>query len=293
MAHKNKSNVSPYKNRGNQKPPASVVNSPQTHTLKGLHRKPLHIFSLEEANERLFDIFRNHRFEVSHEERLKLAHFYNLLMHTQEQQNFTRLLSLKDVAIRHFIDSLIVAGLTKLQFPLLDLGTGPGLPGIPLKIRHPNDSILLAEGVQKRVEFLKSVRSHLKLEKLDIVGRNINNEFYYPLKGVITRAVEDISNTLRNVSHALELGGRVYFMKGPGVDPEIGLAQKEWSTHYRLVDDIVYNLPETPHQRRLVIYEKISLLPSEIQDMEAFKKPDIFSESELKYLRNYMKDSGD
>lgn len=260
MAHKNKSNYSPYKARQAARPQEPAAeNSPRP--LMGKHKKPESIYSVNEANDRLADTFHNHHFQCSHEERMKLAHFYRLLMENQEKENFTRLLKLRDIAIKHFIDSLIVASLTDLKFPLLDVGTGPGFPGIPLKIHYPNKKIILAEGVQRRVEFLKHVRQEMNLHELDIVGRNINKHFVYPVNGVITRAVEDIRNTLGNVLSCLQLGGRVYFMKGPGVDPEIPMALKEYGRYYQLSKDISYSLPETPHQRRLVIFEKIQHAP--------------------------------
>lgn len=148
--------------------------------------------------------------------------------------------------------------LTELKYPLIDIGTGPGFPGIPLKIANPEPRILLAEGVQSRVNFLKKAREELELKNLDIIGKYIDESFLYPVQGVITRAVEDIQNTLRKVLPCLQVGGRVYLMKGPNVDPEIPTAHKVWHKHYSLVDDISYNLPNTQHQRRLVIYEKIA-----------------------------------
>ncbi|MDG0817392.1 16S rRNA (guanine(527)-N(7))-methyltransferase RsmG [Bdellovibrio svalbardensis] len=275
MAHKNQNNYSPYKARQEErkksleksgkkdgKAAPTAVSSNQ-----GRHKKPETIYEVHEANDRLYDIFRNHSFDmVSHEQRLKLAHFYRLLMLNQEKENFTRLLKLKDIAIKHFIDSIIILKYTKLQFPLIDVGTGPGFPGIPLKIMFPEEKILLGEGVQRRVEFLKHVRSEMNLKNLDIVGRNINKNFVYPVNGVITRAVEDIGNTLGNVISCLQLGGRVYFMKGPGVDPEIEMAKKNWSEYYKLVENIAYSLPETPHDRRLVIYEKIKHMELPTED---------------------------
>ena len=257
MAHKNKQNYSPYKARvekaghslKDQKP--SVPRSFKAET----------IYSVDQANDRLADIFRNHDFKCSHSERHKLAHFYHLLMQNQEHQNFTRLLKLKDIAIKHFIDSLIITELCNLQFPLMDLGTGPGLPGIPLKIRYPEQKILLAEGVQKRVEFLKTVRESMQLKNLDIIGRNINPYFVYPVRGVITRAVEDIPNTLRNVLSCLQCGGFVYFMKGPGVDPELKMVPDDLKEYYHLEKDIAYDLKHTSNHRRLVIYKKIKNAP--------------------------------
>lgn len=191
-----------------------------------------------------------------------MVNFYLLLMKQQEKENFTRLLKLKDIAIKHFIDCMIIPQLTKLTFPLIDVGTGPGFPGIPLRmIIDKEHKIILAEGVQKRVEFLKSVRNELALENLDILGKNINSEFMYPIQGVITRAVEDCRNTLGNVINCLQTGGKVFLMKGPNVDPEIDMALEAWGEYYKLEQVQAYNLPETPHQRRLVVFKKIKNLP--------------------------------
>jgi len=225
---------------------------------RGRHRPPEKIFSLEEANDRLYDLFRNHEFsDYPHAKRRQLAHFYTLLMEIQKKENFTRLTELREIGLKHFIDCLMVPRLTELRFPLMDVGTGPGFPGIPLKIEFPEQTIVLAEGVQRRVEFLKEVRDQMGLSHLPILGRNINQECFYPVQGVITRAVEDIRNTLGNVLHCLQTGGRVYFMKGPGVDPEIPMALEVWKDYYRLVEDHHYILPKTEQERRLLVFEKI------------------------------------
>lgn len=252
MAHKNKTNYSPYKARQAERSQAPARSK------MGKHRTPDKVYPLEEANDRLYDLFRNHGFaDYPHAKRRQLAHFYALLMEVQQKENFTRLTNLRDVGLKHFIDCLIVRQLTQLKFPLMDVGTGPGFPGIPLKIDFPEETIVLAEGVQRRVEFLKHVRETLNLQHLPILGRNINPECFYPVNGIITRAVEDLRNTLGNVLHCLQLGGRAYFMKGPGVDPEIPMALDAWGEYYQLVEDHKYVLPQTDQERRLVVFEKI------------------------------------
>jgi 16S rRNA (guanine527-N7)-methyltransferase len=270
MAHKNQSNWSPYKARQEKKNKSKspgAKSEGKTSGLRGKHRKPVETFDFHEADDRIYSVFRNHGFgDYPHAKRQELTRFYQLLMGNQNEQNFTRLLSLKDVAIRHFIDSLMVPKLTELQFPLLDVGTGPGFPGIPLKIHFPEEQIILAEGVQKRVDFLRRLRTELGLENLILIGRNVNQEFFYPVHGVITRAVEDARNTLGNVVNCLQTGGKVYLMKGPNCGPEIEMALETWGEYFALDDDIAYTLPQTPHERRLLVFRKLK--PHPLPDFE-------------------------
>ena len=245
MAHKNQRNMSPMRSHQGR-----------------MHKKPEAIFTANEANDRMLGLFKNHGIgHITHSERHKLAEFYVLLMQNQTKENFTRLLTLKDVAIRHFVDCLLVPKLYPLQFPLMDLGSGPGFPGIPLKVIFPKEKIILAEGVQRRVEFLKTARESLRLEALPIIGRNVNPYFAYPVRGVITRAVEDVGNTLSNVLTCLDVGGEVYFMKGPNVQPELDAIPESLKEFYRLKKDIAYDIPNTTHKRRLVIFEKFKAAP--------------------------------
>lgn len=258
MAHKNSRNFSPYKKH---------LQAKQQVRSRG-HIKPEKVYDLYEATDRLRDIFDNHDFPYDMKKLDQLARFYQLLMEGQKQQNFTRLVKFRDIAIKHFLDCLYITQLWQFQFPILDMGTGPGFPGIPLKIHFPEEEIFLAEGVQKRVEYLKQVREELNLKKLSIFGRNINDCFVYPVNTVITRAVEDIENTMKNCFHCLQTGGHLVFMKGPRVDQELENLDPKLSQYYKKVMDKAYQLPKTKEQRRLLIYEKIKASP--LKDMEYF-----------------------
>ena len=182
--------------------------------------------------------------------------FYQLLMTHQKTDNVTRLIRFRDIGIKHFIDSLMVPRLTTLSFPLLDKGTGPGFPGIPLKILFPKERMILAEGVRKRVDFLRAVREEMKLKNLDLVGRKIDEFFELPINGVITRAVESASQTIDSVKNSLQPGGKIFLMKGPNVDHEIVEVQQKYGDEFQLVEDHHYELPKTPHQRRLLVYQR-------------------------------------
>jgi 16S rRNA (guanine527-N7)-methyltransferase len=230
---------------------------------KGVHRKPEKVFSFNEADARLYDLFRHHEFEdFPHPLRHRLVEFYQLLMSHQKTDNVTRLIRFRDIGIKHFIDSLMVPRLTTLSFPLLDKGTGPGFPGIPLKICYPEERVILAEGVRKRVDFLKAVREEMNLKNLDIVGRKVDDQFELPVQGVITRAVETAAATLKSVGMCLQPGGKVFLMKGPNVDHEILEVKETFGKAYRLIEDHAYSLPKTPHQRRLLVYQRAEETPS-------------------------------
>lgn len=259
MAHKNTSNMSPMKPS-----PRSVIRTLRA-PAGSRHRRSRGTLPYPEARLSFKNLFAKHGFENLSDEQLNLfTKFYLLLMAEQNEQNFTRLLTVEDVAVKHFIDCLMVLKLVPdLQFPLMDMGTGPGFPGIPLKFMFPDQKIILAEGVQKRVQFLKETREQLQLKNLDIIGRNINPQFVYPVHGVITRAVEDVRNTLSNVVNSVQVGGKVYLMKGPNVDPEIEMANATWSKIYQLEKDHAYEIPHTTHQRRLLVYKKIAIYKKE------------------------------
>lgn len=183
--------------------------------------------------------------------------FYLRLKDRNREINITRIHRFDDTVVRHFIDCIIVGKYTKIPSPLLDIGSGGGFPGIPLKIVNPDVEIILGEGRKLRVEFLEEVRKCLRLPKLYIYGHQVHPSFTDPINGAITRAVEIIPKTLARVSGGLNKGGRVILMKGPNVDPEIEQAQKTFPKDYKLIEDHSFNLPGIGHKRRIIVYERL------------------------------------
>lgn len=216
-------------------------------------------YSFYEIDERIYDVFCNHGFkDFPHDKRQELSQFCALLLKAQKKLNLTRLLKIHEVALKHFIDCLIVDQLWELKFPMADLGTGPGFPGIPLKILYPDEKIILVESVRKRVNYLKDIRQQMKLKNLDILGRKFDEEYLYPCASFITRALQmPIEDILLNAKSSLQAGGEVVLMKGPAVDQDNLEDIARAAQGFRLKKVIPYTLPESNHQRRLVIYEKI------------------------------------
>ena len=208
----------------------------------------------EEDIGRLLDAF---GFHLEARELALLTRFHRFLLEKNRRLNLTRIHNLEDVVLKHYVDCFLVDRMVELPSPLLDLGTGGGFPGVPLKIIRPDLHVILAEGVGKRVRFLKDARDHLGLEGLDVIGRNIDREFFYPVQGVITRAVELVPNTLGRMRNSLQAGGLAIFMKGPNADEEIVRARKRYADEYELERDLPYTLPRSPHRRRLLVYRRV------------------------------------
>ncbi|MHC4871970.1 MAG: 16S rRNA (guanine(527)-N(7))-methyltransferase RsmG [Planctomycetota bacterium] len=183
--------------------------------------------------------------------------FYLRLKERNKEINITRIHKFDDTVVRHFVDCIIVGKYTKLPSPILDIGSGGGFPGVPLKIVNPDTEIILGEGRKLRVEFLEEVRKCLRLPKLYIYGHQIHPSFTDPINGAITRAVEVVPKTLARVRGGLQKGGRVILMKGPKVDPELEEAAKTFKDEYKLIEDHAFVLPGTDHKRRVVVYERL------------------------------------
>lgn len=183
--------------------------------------------------------------------------YHQLLRQFNPELNLTRVHNFTNMVLKLYVDSILPGQLMELPSPLMDLGTGPGMPGIPLKIAFPHLQIILAEGRQNRVAFLETACEQLGLKDLTIVSRGIAPDFEHCLSGIITRAVESIGLTLERIGGCLAPDGLAIFMKGPHCDAEIGEAVSRFSGSYRLEMDRAYKIPHTSHERRLVVFQRL------------------------------------
>lgn len=191
----------------------------------------------------------------------KLWGYHRLLRQHNPELNLTRIHNFTNMVLKLYADSILPGHLMKLPSPLLDLGSGPGMPGIPLKIANPHLQIALAESRQQRVAFLAKARDALALDGLDIIGGKITAAFETRMAGVITRALESIALTLDRISGCLAGDGVAIFMKGPHCDEEIAEARQRCGREYQLLKDHHYRIPGTSHLRRLVVFQRIGEPP--------------------------------
>ncbi len=189
----------------------------------------------------------------------QLWRYHNLLRLRNVGNELTRLIGFETIVVKHYVDCLIVGNLTRLPSPIVDIGTGPGFPGIPLKIRYPELKMILAEPRPKRVAFLREVIQELGLKDIEVFEhRVVSASFTTPVQSVITRAVETMDKTLLRTTASLVPGGQLIFMKGPNADEEIRDVQHRFGDKFELALDQRYTLPHTEHHRRLIIWNKLT-----------------------------------
>lgn len=225
-------------------------------------------YEKEEATpEYLARLFALHNFKVEEDALEKFWQYYCLLRDRNAELDLTRIMGIEATVLKHFIDSAIVARLVPLSGPLLDIGTGPGFPGVPIAICNPGLRVILAESRGKRVTFLTELVKTLSLDNTIIYSRSVREDSPFvprtdgvldelAVHDVITRALEVVSPTLQRVSEYVPAGGKVVFMKGPKCGQEVTDAQQEFKGVYKMIQDEKYDLPETNQARRLVVFEK-------------------------------------
>lgn len=187
--------------------------------------------------------------------------YHQLLREHNQELNLTRVHNFHNMVLKLYVDSVLPGHIIELPSPLIDIGSGAGMPGIPLKIAFPHLDIRLAETRQNRVEFLNTALRELKLGKISIVGHGISSSFDMPVNGVITRALEAIPQTLDRISGCLAKGGLAIFMKGPHCREEIESAVARHAGRFRLVKEHSYSIPDSPHERRLVVFQRVDSPP--------------------------------
>ena len=187
----------------------------------------------------------------------RLWSYHQLLRAANARLNLTRIHNFENMVLKHYVDSLLVLKFVELPSPLIDMGSGPGLPGIPLKIARPETEMILAEPRGNRAEFLAEVCARLGLEEIKVYPHKLGPDYPGQVQGVISRPSERLQRRSNAWPACLAPGGRMLFMKGPECDSEIADAGRLQARLFKLAADHAYAIPGTTHHRRLLVYERL------------------------------------
>ena len=181
--------------------------------------------------------------------------YHKLIRENNGDGDLTRLRAFETMVERHYADCTLINALIK-DWPkrMVDIGSGAGFPGIPLKIVNPQIQLTLCEPRPKRVDFLNMVIDKLKLENIDVFGHKVtSNSLDFPVDGVISRAFENMHKTILRIENSLKVGGKAIFMKGPAAKEEL---EEPLDPRYEVEIAEFYTIPNSTQERSLIVLKR-------------------------------------
>lgn len=195
----------------------------------------------------------------------QLEQFYdymNILTEWNKVMNLTAITEPNEIIIKHFVDSLTILDKIENKKVIIDVGTGAGFPGIPIKIACPEVKVVLLDSLNKRIKFLNEVIDKLKLENIEAVhgraedyGRDKNYREKYDV--AIARAVAPLNILLEYLMPFVKVKGICLCMKAVNTDEEIENSKrgvKLLGGDKISIDD--FSIPNADIARRIIKIEK-------------------------------------
>ena len=207
--------------------------------------------------------------ELSEKQMEQFLQYYEMLVEKNKVMNLTAITEFDEVVEKHFLDSVSLTKQMDLHQPLkvLDLGTGAGFPGIPLKIVFPELEITLMDSLNKRVLFLQDVISSLQLQNIEAIhGRAEeaarNKKYREGFDLCVSRAVANISTLSEYCLPFVKIGGSFISYKSSTIEDELEDGKKGIAILGGKVKDVYkFTLPDSELQRSFVIIEKEKKTP--------------------------------
>lgn len=204
---------------------------------------------MSDLQQQLTVLLRSTDIRLTDQQKQQLTGYVEMLHKWNKAYNLTSVRQPEQMLVRHIMDSIVVEPhLTGSRF--IDVGTGPGLPGVPLAIVRPESHFVLLDSLGKRVRFLKQVQHELGLTNIEPVQSRVEEYQGKPFDGVISRAFASLDDMLSWCHHLPASGtGRFFALKGSV--PEEELTRLPAGISLVSVEKLV--VPQLDEQRHLVI----------------------------------------
>ena len=192
----------------------------------------------------------------------KFAVYMELLREWNEKINLTAITDEEGILVKHFFDSCSISEFVDNNSKIIDVGTGAGFPGLPLKIVNDTLNLTLVDSLNKRINFLNEVKDKLGLKNVETVhGRaediGIDNKYREKYDFAVSRAVAELRILVEYLLPLVKVGGKVIAMKGPNIDEEVENAKKAVKLLGGEIERIEsFRLGNTDNERTVIIIKK-------------------------------------
>ena len=208
--------------------------------------------------------------ELGQEEVNRFIKYKDLLKEWNTKINITAITDDDEIDIKHFLDSLtpFVTDIFKGSKRVIDIGTGGGFPGLPLKIVNPDLDVTLLDSLNKRIIFLNEVIDSLELDRIKAIhGRaeelSIKETYREKYDICVSRAVASLDTLSEYCIPFVKLGGYFVSMKGPDYDEELKQSKNAIKIlGGKVLEKRIVKIPESDIEHSLIIIEKIRQTPT-------------------------------
>lgn len=194
--------------------------------------------------------------------------YMNLLIEWNEKINLTAITEPKEIIIKHFIDSLTINKYIEKNNKIVDVGTGAGFPGIPIKIYRPEVEVTLVDSLNKRINFLNEVISKLGLEKINTIHARVeefarNKKYREKFDIVTARAVANLTVLSEYLLPLTKNNGKCICMKGSNIEEECKESKKAIEIlGGKIVEIEEFYLPDSDIKRNIINIKKVKTTPA-------------------------------
>ena len=184
-----------------------------------------------------------------------------------EKINVTAITEPKEFLVKHFIDSLTINKYIEDGKKLIDIGTGAGFPGVPLKIANKNLKVTLIDSVNKKLNVIRAISEDINIDKLEIIHTRAEDlanqkEYREQFDFATTRAVSKLYTIVEYMLPFLKVGGKAICMKGPNYEEEIVEAEKAIQVLGGKIERIENIVIDGEIERNIIIISKEKQTPS-------------------------------